>query len=247
MKFRLAAAASILYMLFARCGFDPWKYLKAKDFKDIPDFNTQKIIRILGAAISESSEQVLRTIAVTIYNHEYQGQPTQDISRPVQPQNNDSDGQTSTASVQNQDETRVGAVEDNANEPEPDTAQTAEPKNSIQNNPETEPASHKLQPVYYQAGDTVCIEDTLYKITDIGLFDVQLCDPSLSYPVYRSENKERFESMLKHNIAKLVIDADDRPSSNSEVRELPAPAATNFCITDEHVGEGALKQSSVRI
>lgn len=240
-KFRLAAAASILYMLFARCGFDPWKYLKAKDFKDIPDFNTQKIIRILGAAISESSEQVLRTIAVTIYNHEYQGQPARDISRPVQPQNNDSDGQTSTTPVQNQDETRVGAVEDNANEPEPDTAQTAEPKNSIRNNPETEPASHKPQPVYYQAGDTVCIEDTLYKITDIGLFDVQLCDPSLSYPVYRSENKERFESMLKHNIAKLVIDADGRPSSNSEVRKLPAPAATNFCITDEHVGEGGPK------
>lgn len=240
-KFRLAAAASILYMLFARCGFDPWKYLKAKDFKDIPDFNTQKIIRILGAAISESSEQVLRTIAVTIYNHEYQGQPAQDISRPVQPQNNDSDGQPSTAPVQNQDETKAGAVEDNANEPEPDTAQTAEPKNSIRNNPETEPASHKPQPVYYQAGDTVCIEDTLYKITDIGLFDVQLCDPSLSYPVYRSENKERFESMLKHNIAKLVIDADGRPSSNSEVRKLPAPAATNFCITDEHVGEGGPK------
>lgn len=54
-KFRMAMAASISYVLFVRCGFKPEKYLKNKDFKDIPDFNTQKTIKILGTAVSESS------------------------------------------------------------------------------------------------------------------------------------------------------------------------------------------------
>ncbi len=76
-KFRLAAVASISYLLLARCGFNPWHFLKDKDFKDIPDFNTQRIIRVLGAAVSESSERVLRAIAVTIYNHEHQKQAAQ--------------------------------------------------------------------------------------------------------------------------------------------------------------------------
>ena len=76
-KFRLAAVASISYLLLARCGFNPWQFLKDKDFKDIPDFNTQRIIRVLGAAVSESSEKVLRAIAVTIYNHEHRKQAAQ--------------------------------------------------------------------------------------------------------------------------------------------------------------------------
>lgn len=67
-KFRLAAAASISYLLLSRCGFHLWQYLKSENFKDIPDFNTQRIIRILGAAVGESSEKALRAFAVTIYN-----------------------------------------------------------------------------------------------------------------------------------------------------------------------------------
>ena len=38
-KFRLAIAASISYVLLARCGFDPWRYLKSENFKDVPDVN----------------------------------------------------------------------------------------------------------------------------------------------------------------------------------------------------------------
>lgn len=102
-KFRLAAAASISYVLLARCGYDPWKYLKSKDFRDIPDFNTQKIIKILGAAVSESSEQVLRTIAVTIYHHEYQKQTATDKSRSVQPYREGSDSQPTKAPEQEDD------------------------------------------------------------------------------------------------------------------------------------------------
>lgn len=38
-KFRLAVAASISYVLLARCGFDPWQCLKSENFKDVPDVN----------------------------------------------------------------------------------------------------------------------------------------------------------------------------------------------------------------
>lgn len=140
-KFRLAAAASISYVLLARCGYDPWKYLKSKDFRDIPDFNTQRIIRVLGAAVSESSEQVLRTIAVTIYHHEYQKLTVPNTSRSVQPYRDGGDIQPTKAPEQ----------EDNSREPEPANAEavqeddTKEPKpanaEAIQEDDTKEPES----------------------------------------------------------------------------------------------------------
>ncbi|RKJ77788.1 helicase [Butyricicoccus sp. 1XD8-22] len=48
----------------------------------------------------------------------------------------------------------------------------------------------------YLAGDTVFLEDTAYEITEVGMFDVQLLDPHLKYPVFRSESKEHFERLL---------------------------------------------------
>ena len=46
-------------------------------------------------------------------------------------------------------------------------------------------------------GDTVYLEDTPYIVEEIGLFDVQLRDPTLAYPVLRAESKERMERMLE--------------------------------------------------
>ena len=48
----------------------------------------------------------------------------------------------------------------------------------------------------YQVGDTVYLEDTAYIVEEIGLFDVQLRDPTLAYPVLRAESKERLGRML---------------------------------------------------
>lgn len=101
-----------------------------------------------------------------------------------------------------------------------------------------EPEAQELPAVDYQVGDTVYLEDTAYQITDIGLFDVQLRDPSLLYPIFRSESKERFADMLQRdprNIAgkqEIILDS-------SEVKELPA--AENFVITDEQLGTGGAK------
>ena len=126
-KFRLAAAASISYLLLARCGFNPWHFLKDKDFKDVPDFNTQRIIRVLGAAVSESSERVLRTIAVTIYNHENQKQAAQ-TNRDKQP---------SKDSVKEPEPKANAAQENDTEKPEPAASGTTDAENGGQTTPDT--------------------------------------------------------------------------------------------------------------
>ncbi|MCI8373744.1 MAG: DEAD/DEAH box helicase family protein [Lachnospiraceae bacterium] len=255
LKFRLTAAASISYVLLFRCGFDPWQYLKSKDLQDIPDFNTQKAIRVLGAAVSQSSEKVLRTIAVAIYSYEYQKQEAKNIPKAVQPQ--DRDSQPSEDSVQKPEQ-------------EPEEA-IAEPENSIQNNPEPETVTSESQPVDYQVGDTVYLEDTAYEITDIGMFDVELRDPSQRYPIFRKENKDYFRDMLKRDPrnrkqhtpnteesdsvdAEIIQDTEVEVIQDTEViedveviqnesgtQEEPVPEPCNFIITDDHLGEGGPK------
>ena len=186
-RFRLAAAASISYVLLARCGFNPWQYLKSENFRDVPDFNTQRIIKVLGAAVSESSEQALRTVAVAIYNYEHEINASQDISQPVQP---------SKDSVKEPGETKVKAAQENGTkEPEPAPAEAMDTENEVRDNPEAEPASQEPYSGNYQVGDTVYLEGTAYEVTDIGMFDVQLRDPLQRYPIFRVENKDRLAVM----------------------------------------------------
>ena len=68
--FRNAAAVSTTYALMSRCGFDPGDYFEHEDFLSVFDFNTRDTIAVLGSAISNSSEQILRQIAVTVKNQE---------------------------------------------------------------------------------------------------------------------------------------------------------------------------------
>jgi hypothetical protein len=49
----------------------------------------------------------------------------------------------------------------------------------------------------YKVGDTVYLDDTPFKITNIGSFDIQLRDPALIYPIFRSESRENFERLLR--------------------------------------------------
>lgn len=256
-RFRLAAAASISYVLLARCGFNPWQYLKSENFEDIPDFNTQRIIRVLGAAVSESSEQALRTVAVAIYNYEHEINASQDISQPVQP---------SKDSVKEPGETKVKAAQENGTKepepapaetvqknntenPEPAPAEAMDTENEVRDNPEVEPASQEPYSVNYQVGDTVYLEGTAYEVTNIGRFDVQLRDPSQRYPIFRVENKDRLAVMLQRdsrNLEQPTADTEPTASTETEVvqgksdlQEMPAPC--NFIITDDRLGEGGPK------
>ena len=60
------------------------------------------------------------------------------------------------------------------------------------------PLSHSND-VPFKVGDTVYLDDTAFEITSIGLFDVQLRDPSLAYPIFRAESKERLMELLHHD------------------------------------------------
>lgn len=51
----------------------------------------------------------------------------------------------------------------------------------------------------YKVGDTVYLDDTAFQIRNIGLFDVQLQDPTLAYPIFRAESKERFMNLLRQD------------------------------------------------
>ncbi len=82
-------------------------------------------------------------------------------------------------------------------------------KEALPENTET-PARDPLAPAY-QAGDTVYLDGKPFTITEVGLFDVHLNDPSLRFPVSRAEGKEQFERLLL------------RDSRNSAITEfLPA-------------------------
>ena len=56
--------------------------------------------------------------------------------------------------------------------------------------------SKTLPGVPFEVGDRVYLDDTAFEITNIGLFDVQLRDPTLAYPIFRSESKERLMQQL---------------------------------------------------
>ncbi len=256
-EFRLTAAASISYVLLARCGFQPEKYLKSKDFQYIPDFNTQRIIKVLGAAVSEYSEQILRTIAVTIHNYEHQilvQKPDETKADVVQ-----EDAAKESAIVENTQEdatkelesTTTEAVQEDAAK-EPDIVEVTDTENSIHNNPDAETASQEPQPVNYQVGDTVYLEDTAYEITKIDMYDVQLRDPSQRYPIFRVESKDRLNDMLQHdshNAKQSTPDAEEpvpTPDTEvvqdtSDVQEVSVPVPCNFTITNERLGEGGPK------
>ena len=77
----------------------------------------------------------------------------------------------------------------------------------------------------YAVGDTVYLDDKLFVIEAKSAFGVQLRDPSQRYPIFRAESLPRFERLLA---------ADER---NAHF----LPAAENFRITDEHLGEGSAK------
>lgn len=56
-------------------------------------------------------------------------------------------------------------------------------------------------------GDTVYLDDTEFHITGLSRGQVQLLDPTLRYPIYRVESRERFEQLLR---------ADSRNASYTE-------------------------------
>ena len=65
-QFKSAAAISITYAVFERCGFEPEGHFDRDDFQAIFSFSTPAAVYALGTAVSECSRDVLRNIERTI-------------------------------------------------------------------------------------------------------------------------------------------------------------------------------------
>ncbi len=70
MAFRNAAVVSTTYTLLTRCGINADEYFEDEDFLSIFDFNTSDTVNFLATAVSETSEQVLRQIEISVKNYE---------------------------------------------------------------------------------------------------------------------------------------------------------------------------------
>ncbi|MDE6456966.1 MAG: hypothetical protein K2L38_13950, partial [Dysosmobacter sp.] len=100
---------------------------------------------------------------------------------------------------------------------------------------ENRPARAPLAPAY-DVGDKVYLDNTEYIIENISLFDVQLRDPTQSYPVLRSEPKDRFmAALLKDSRNSYITDflAADLSQFNEDFREV----LTSGLLTDEDRSE----------
>ena len=89
------------------------------------------------------------------------------------------------------DENAVSAEKTGVETPETEAAPVPEGSDTGADKPEK---TGDFTP--YSVGDTVYLENTAYQITEISDFDVQLRDPAQRYPIFRSENRERFEREL---------------------------------------------------
>ena len=65
-----AATISVNYALLSRCKLLDDAHFGAEDFMSVFDFNTPQTVFALGSAVSEISEEVLRSIEVTIKKYE---------------------------------------------------------------------------------------------------------------------------------------------------------------------------------
>ena len=69
-EFEQLLETSLSYSLLSRCGYEPSAYFDEDDFRGIRDFNSTEAMSVLGTAVSDLSEQVLRTIERTLKDFE---------------------------------------------------------------------------------------------------------------------------------------------------------------------------------
>ena len=58
--------SSVAFMALSRAGYEPRQYFDREDFSHLFDFNTLEVISVLGAAVSDISEMVIREMGETV-------------------------------------------------------------------------------------------------------------------------------------------------------------------------------------
>ena len=70
----------------------------------------------------------------------------------------------------------------------------------------------------YKSSDTVYLDGKPFEITEVGLFDVHLRNPSQAYPIFRVESKERLPALLRRDERNAHLFTPEAPA-----REQPQP------------------------
>ena len=79
----------------------------------------------------------------------------------------------------------------------------------------------------YKVGDTVYLDDTAFLVEEVRDSEVQLRDPTLLYPIFRAENRSRFEEMLSRDERNDVLrknTADEKEAVAEEILDNIRPA-----------------------
>ncbi|MBR5111548.1 MAG: DEAD/DEAH box helicase family protein, partial [Clostridia bacterium] len=110
-------------------------------------------------------------------------------------------------------------------------------------------------PVFHYAlheGDTVYLDDRPFIVDRVGPLEVSFRDPSIAYPLFRSESREMLEHLLprdeRNDAYRTDRQQEEEPLAPVPVQQEEKPAAVtpdstaeNFRITDDHLGEGGQK------
>lgn len=97
----------------------------------------------------------------------------------------------------------------------------------------------------FRVGDIVELDGRPFIIENVGMFDVQLRDPSSVFPIFRAESKEHLRELLHSEVMENGTEQEQDFLRNDAIEEAaiaPVIPAQNFRITDAHLGEGGPKQ-----
>ncbi|MBD5532852.1 MAG: DUF3849 domain-containing protein [Lachnospiraceae bacterium] len=98
----------------------------------------------------------------------------------------------------------------------------------------------------YKVGDTVTIEETEFIIENISDREIQLRDPKLLYPIFRTESRENFERLLAEKTENALPEPDRKSPAKEAEPEIDKVGAVNFHITDDTLGIGSAKEKFKR-
>lgn len=146
MEFCDVASVSTAYVLLSRCGLHAEKHFRLEDFRNLNDFNTPKLIQILGVAVNQAGSQVLHQIGMSILSYERQKQAAQQHSNVSEAEGDDTPSASDNSAAKASDQPSKPTIQEIYNQCKPvikdfllsDTAYKNACKNSDRKNAELE-------------------------------------------------------------------------------------------------------------
>lgn len=227
-KFCTILAYSVCYMVLIRCGTDSDKILSQEVFDGILDFNASSMTKILGYAVSRIGELILHQIAIAVFQYEREQKETQH------------NGRTAERHIQNQQRTSDADKEPEQTHEPPIAAGDVRNGNSTLVDvpqPATEDTHLEDNTAPDHTADAEPLQDST--LTDVQQPTVEDTEGNLAPDVPEPAPTETYTE-CDHSEASTQSDAQ-LPIAVPEPEAQELPAAINFVITDDRLGEGGAK------